>query len=201
MDSNEALKKINEIHQVIKGSNKAIFSGERMIINGVLVALIPIIEITTSYLTFGYDFGEKSGLKIALIHTIFYWGLFATVGKLSPFKKTNRIEQHPLINKAFSIGRPFLVSIIGLIIALSVIGQFQLIHPVVFVLLGLLFNLYGKFTIPAVNYIAWSYTVLGIVYAILSTEHVPHLWIYMTVYNGLSYIVMGLLLRRDQKAI
>lgn len=200
MDSNEALQKINEIHKVIESSNKAIFSGERMIVNGVLITLIPAIEIATQYLTFGYDFGAHSGLKISLVHTAFYWILFALVGKLSPFKKRSRDQQNPLIEKAFGLGKPFFVSIIGMILALSIIGQFQLIHPVTFVLLGLLFNLYGRFTIPAVTNIAWSYIILGIAYTILSQEQIPFLWIYMTTYNGLSYVMMGLLLRKEQKA-
>jgi hypothetical protein len=199
MNSNEALQKINEIHQVIEGSNKAIFSGKRMIANGVLVTLIPLIEISTQFLTFGYDFGENSGLKISLIHTVFYWALFSLLSKLPPFKKTDKNQTHPLIRKAFSLGKPFLFSIIGSIIALSVIGQFQLIHPITLILIGLLFNLYGKFTIPAVSYIAWSYIILGIAYIIMSKGQIPNLWIYVTVYNGLSYVAMGMLLSREQR--
>lgn len=200
MDSKEALLKINEIHQVIESSNKAIFSGERMIVTGVLVTLVPVVEIATQFLTFGHDFGENAGIMIALIHTAFYWLLFSMVGRFSPFKKTNPDQQHPLIAKAFSLGRPFFVSIIGMIIALSVVGQSQLIHPFVFILLGLLFNLYGRFTIDAVRYIAWSYIVLGFIYTLLTKSQIPNLWIYMTVYNGLSYVVMGLFLRKEQKA-
>ena len=199
MDSNEALLKINEIHKVIESSNKAIFSGERMIVTGAIVTIIPVIEIATQYLTFGYRFGENAGLFISIIHTIFYWALFALVGKLNPYKKTNPDEQHPLIKKAFSLGRPFFVSIIGMIIALSIVEEFQLIHPLVFILLGLLFNLYGRFTTNAMVYIAWSYIFLGFIYMILMKYQIPHLWIYMTVYNGLSYIAMGLFLRKEQK--
>jgi hypothetical protein len=200
MDTNEALLKINEIHKVIESSNRAIFSGERMIVTGALVTIIPVIEIATQFLTFGHEFGENSGIIISIIHTAFYWLLFSMVGKFSPYKKTNLNEQHPLVAKAFSLGRPFFVSIIGMIIALSVIGEFKLIHPVVFILLGLLFNLYGRFTINAMTYIAWSYIGLGFIYTLLTQYQIPNLWIYMTVYNGLSYIAMGVLLRKEQKA-
>jgi hypothetical protein len=201
MNSNEALQRINEIHKVIESSNKAIFSGERMIVTGVLVTLIPLIEIATQYLTFGHEFGEKDGLYIALIHTIFYWALFKAVGKLSPYKKAAPYEQHPLIEKAFSLGRPFFVSIMGVVFVLSFTEQYQLIHPIVFILLGLLFNLYGRFTVKAVTMIAWSYIFLGFIYALLNKQHIPHLWIYMTIYNGLSYIAMGIFLRKEKATV
>jgi len=200
MDSNEALLKINEIHKVIESSNKAIFSGERMIVTGAIVTIIPVIEVATHYFTFGHDFGENAGLIISLIHTFFYWFLFTMVGKFSPYKKTDPNQQHPLIQKAFSLSRPFFVSIMGMIVALSVTGQFQMIHPFVFILLGLLFNLYGRFTINAMTYIAWSYIVIGFIYTVLTKYQIPNLWIYMTIYNGLSYVAMGLLLRKEQKA-
>lgn len=197
MDSNEALLRINEIHKVIESSNKAIFSGERMMVTGVFVTLIPAIELITRYLTFGYDFGANAGMYIAVIHTIFYWGLFSLIGKVSPFKKSSG-QQHPLIEKAFSLARPFFVSIMGLVFVLSFIEQYQLIHPIVFVLLGLLFNLYGRFTTKAVTYIAWSYIFLGFAYALLTKMQIPNLWIYMTVYNGLSYIAMGIFLLKER---
>lgn len=198
MDQNEALLKINEIHNVIEGSNKAIFSGERMMVIGAMLLLIPVIEVASQGLSFGADFGDNAGIIIMAIHTLFYWGLFSVVGKILPFKGFKREENHPLIKKAFSLKTPFIVCIFGVMFAFAAIQQWQFIHPMVFVFLGLMFSLYGKFTIPAVSYIAYSYIGLGFVYIYLTQFHIPNLWIYMLVYNGLSYIAMGLFLRKEQ---
>lgn len=198
MDQNEALIKINEIHSVIENNNKALFSGERMIFIGALVALIPVVELSTHALTFGHHFTEDQAWQVMLIHCLFYWALFSLTGKFLPFKKADRNAQHPLIRKAFSLTKPFMLAIFCVIFALSAVGQFWLIHPMVFILLGLMFSLYGRFTIPAVSYIAYSYIILGSLYVYLNkTAEIPNLWIYMLVYNGLSYIAMGLLLRRS----
>jgi hypothetical protein len=196
MNQSEALQKINEIHSVIESNNKALFSGERLMVIGLMAALIPIIEVTTQGLTFGHQFGENAVPLIMLLHTIFYWGLFAGVIKIIPFKKTPKSEQHPLISKAFSLTRPFTIAIFGVMIALALVKQYQLIHPVVFILLGLMFSLYGRFTIPIVSYIAYSYIALGLVYIYLNQMQIPYLWMYMVVYNGLSYIAMGVFLRK-----
>ena len=200
MDHNEALKKINEIHGVIEGSNKALFSGERMMVIGAMLTLIPVVELTTDGLTFGHEFGENAAMIIMALHSLFYWGLFAAVGKMLPFKKFGREENHPLIKKAFSLKTPFIVCIFGVMFALAAVHQYQFIHPMVFVFLGLMFALYGKFTIPAVSYIAYSYIGLGFVYIYLTQFHIPNLWIYLLVYNGLSYIAMGMFLRKEQAA-
>jgi len=196
MDNQEALCKINEIHQVIEGSNQALFSGDRMIAIGIGVALIPVIEWLTHGLTFGIEFGPNRDFIIMLIHTVFYWALFGIGFRALPFKKMDRNQLHPLIRKAFSIYKPFLVGLFGLIFAFSAINQGQLIHPVVFILLGLFFSLHGRFSIPAVSYIAWSYIIIGPLYAYMTKFNIPNLWTYLTVYNGLSYVVMGLFLRR-----
>lgn len=200
MNQNEALLKINEIHNVIEGSNKAIFSGERMMLIGAMLTLIPAIEVLTQGLTFGADFGPQAGVIITAVHTVFYWVLFTLAGKLSPFKRKDHAEAHPLIKKAFSLRTPFVICIFGVIFAFAAIHQFQYIHPLVFVFLGLMFSLCGKFTIPAVSYIAYSYIGLGFVYIYLTQFQIPNLWIYMLVYNGLSYIAMGLFLRKEQAA-
>ena len=201
MEAADALAKINDIHRVIEGSNKAIFSGKRMILNGALVCLIPMIEILSDGLTFGRNFGQNTGMIMALSHTIFYWLMFSIANQLMSTKSATGNQQHPLIKKAFGIGRPVVVAIFGMVYVLSYVGEPQLIHPIVLVLLGLLFNLYGRFTIPVVNIISWSYIILGLLYGALSKIAIPNLWIYMSLYNGLTYILMGVLLKREQKEI
>jgi hypothetical protein len=198
MDNSEALKKIEEIHSVIAGSNRAILSGERMMVTGALVTLIPLIEWLTHSLTFGYAPLLNSAAAITAIHIAFYWGLFSLAGRTMPFKKLDRSKLHPLIQKAFSVSKPFTVALIGMIVAFVAIGQDQLIYPMVFILLGFLFSLYGRFSIPAVTYIAWSYILLGIAYAYLTKFHIENLAVLFGLYNGLSLVAMGLFLRRTR---
>ena len=195
METNEALKRIDEISKIIESSNRVLFSGERMMIIGIMVALIPLLEWATHYMTFGYDFGSNSTFLITLIHTVFYWALFALVGRLLPWK-VDRADMHPLIKKAFALSVPLLVAIFGVVFVFAGIGQAQLIHPVVFLLLGFLFSIYGKFSIPAVSYIAWSYIFIGLIYAYLTQFNLANAWVYFTVYNGLSYVLMGYFLRK-----
>lgn len=70
----------------------------------------------------------------------------------------------------------------------------------VFILLGFLFSLYGRFSIPAVSVIAWSYLVGGVGYAYLTKFNLEYLWIAFVLYQGLSLVVMGLFLRKEKAA-
>jgi hypothetical protein len=75
MDNSEALKKIDEIHSVIAGSNKAILSGERMMVTGAMVAMIPLIEWLTHSLTFGYAYLTKFHIENLSVFFGVYNGL------------------------------------------------------------------------------------------------------------------------------
>jgi hypothetical protein len=202
MDQQEALNKINEIHTIIESSNRGLISGERMMAMGALVTLIPALEIPTQGLTFGHPIGgESAGLVSMILHIVFYFGLFKLFSKLLPYKKENNRDQHPLIRKAFSLRGPFMVCIFGTMIVFAMIGHYEFIHPIVFVLLGLMWSLFGRFTIPMVTYIAYSYIGLGLVYLYLNQMHIPYLWAYMVAYNGISYFVMGLFLKKEQALV
>ncbi|MCC2678418.1 MAG: rane protein [Pseudobdellovibrio sp.] len=198
MDQQEALNKINEIHSIMESSNRALFSGERMMVMGALISLIPLLEISTKGLTFGY---EMNSVVVMIMHIVFYWGLFSLIGRFLPYKKKDSADLHPLIKKAFSLKFPFMVGIFGTMIAFAMVGKFELIHPVVFVLLGLMWCVFGRFSIPAVTYIAYSYIGLGLIYIYLSQMQIPYLWAYMVVYNGLSYFAMGLFLKKEQALV
>lgn len=199
MNTTEAMQKIDEINEIIQSSNKYVFSGERMIVYGLMVAFIPLIEFATKNFTFGNDYLANADFLVTVIHTGFYWTLFVGAGRLMPWR-TNKENLHPLIVKAFSVNKPLLVALFGVLFVFSAIKEYQLIHPVVFLLLGLMFSIYGRFSIPAVSYIAWSYIIGGLGYAYLTRFEIPHLWVCFTIYNGLSYIAMGYFLRGARKA-
>jgi hypothetical protein len=169
-----------------------------MIVIGVMVALIPLIEWATQGLTFGHDFGSKAGPIITIVHILFYWGTFSLVGRLLPFKRADRTSLHPLIGKAFSVYRPIMVSMIGVSIALSVIEQYALIYPMILLLLGIIYSIYGRFSIPQISYIAWAYIAAALSYIYLSPNESSHLWMFFTTFQGLSLILMGLFLNRAE---
>ncbi len=203
METKEALKKIEEINAVIQSSNKALFSGRHMALYGVMLLLIPVIGHTTDWLTFGHDFGSYETAYTSIANTLFYWGLANIIGMFVPrsdLYKSRKQTLHPLIGKAFSITRPIVFAIIGVVLVLSFTNQTEYIYPVVLILLGLMFSMFGKFSIPAVSYVAWSLIACGLLHFYLIPNRIPHLGMYFLAYNGLAYLMMGFLLTKEEKA-
>jgi len=202
MNNQEALKKIEEINSVIQASNKAIFSGRHMMLYGFIVLVSPIIGTATQWLTFGHDFGEYESIYTSIANTILYWGMAILIGRRIPRSqgsKENPRAAHPLVAKAFSISKPIMFAIAGVICVFSLTGQGAMIYPIILILLGLLFSIYGKFSIPQVSYIAWSYIACGLLHAYLNHFDIPYLSFYFMAYNGLTYIVMGHYLSQGDK--
>ncbi len=203
MEAQEALRKIEEINAVIQSSNKALFSGKHMALYGVMLLLIPLIGGTTQWLTFGHEFGEYQTVYTSLANIFFYWSLAVLIGRMVPrsnYYRKSRATLHPLIQKAFSLTKPIVFSIIGVVIVLSITNHSEFIYPVVLILLGLMFSILGKFSIPSVSYIAWSYIFCGLLHFYLIQFKIPYLGFYFLAYNGLSYILMGFLLSKEEKA-
>ena len=206
MDKEQALKQIEEMSRLISASNRYLFCGPQMMFYGVLVMLIPVIEKYSVYLTFGYDFnkfGMWSPYVVCVIHIVFYWTLFSMFGKIvvQKFGSKNKLELHPLIHKAFRLYKPIVFSIFGIILMLAPMGEpGRFILPFVLILVGILFNLYGRFSLKIVSWISWSYIFLGLVYGHLTQyEAARNMWMFITTYWGLSYIVMGYYLHKETR--
>ena len=201
MEKQDALKKIEEINSIIKSSNKALFSGRHMMLYGLIVLSIPLVGYFTKWLTFGHDFGTFNSSYLAIANTAFFWGLSSFLGKIIPRSEAYAKQTiHPLIEKSFSITRPIVFSIIGSVVILSITNQAQLIYPFVLILLGLMFSIYGKFSIRVVSLFAWSYIFCGLLHLYLLKFDIPFLSFYFLVYNGASYIAMGFLLDKEEKS-
>jgi len=69
----------------------------------------------------------------------------------------------------------------------------------VFILLGLLFSIVGKYTVPAMVYTAWSYIAAGLLFFYLRGFELPNLDLYFLAYHGLTFLVMGYFLLRKEK--
>jgi hypothetical protein len=105
-----------------------------------------------------------------------------------------------LLVEAFVIHRPILISILGVIFVLIYLGQRNLMYPMVYILLGILFNLYGRFATKTVFYVSWSYIILGLAYVALTSLNFQYLWVIFTTYMGLTYILMGIDLKNRSEA-
>jgi len=203
MNAQEAAEKIDEMNTIIQSSNKILFSGKLMVSLGVLIFTFPLIGYYTQWLTFGHDFGPLEGIYLPVANAFFFWGLSLAVSFFfNRFKEVGiaREPAHPLIRKAFSILGPVCFSIAGIIIVFSLAGLWKYIYPMIFIILGLLFSIYGKFTVPAMVYIAWSYVFAGLLFIYLRKYDIPFLDLYFMAYHGLSYVAMGFFLMRKEKA-
>lgn len=196
----EAMKQIAEIHKVIEGGNKAVFSGPRMMAIGALVVLIPVIEWATGSLTFGVNALRGSVPVVIIVHAVFYWALFTLALKFLSAGKADTATFHPLINKAFRVKRPFMFALFGMIFALASSGHARLIQPVVLILLGFLFSVFGSFSIPVMSYIAWSYLAAGVLLTYLTQFDIPYLTLGFALFNGVSLVVLGYCLRKEQES-
>lgn len=199
MNNQEALQTIDEISRILQSSNRALFSGRHLMLYGLVVLFVPIIGYLTQWLTFDHDFGRYHGVYIAVANSVFYMMLTKMLKSFVPRTEASKGEEHPLIRQAFSATRPILGAIIAAIFSLAAIGQPQFIYPVVLLLLGVMFSIYGRFTIPAISLFAWSFIAAGAVHLLLLPKEIPYLSFYFLAYNGLAYIVMGMLINRAER--
>jgi len=202
METQEALKKIEEINAVIQSSNKAVFSGRPMILAGILALVaMPTVNLTNGF-TFGHDFGVYQDGYSAFVSIIFFYTLAYILSKFIPGTSfsSRKKSLHPTIRKAFGISQHIGITILGVVGVLSLTNQTELIYPLVLILIGLMFTIYGSFSNKQITIIAWSYIFCGLLHLYLNQYHIPQLGMYFLIYNGLSYIYMGVILLKEEKA-
>jgi len=190
----EALAQLEEITRIIESTNQLFFPGKRLIIYGIAILLIPLIELPTKYLTFGNTVFSFFYLGVALAHVLFYFAYFSIIKLIATrtFEKVNRGNAHPLLQRALAIHKTIVTIIALVVIVLTPLGYAALVAPLVYVLLGILFDVYGRFAGRVVRLFAWSYIILGFIFAILIQSHdIVRLWIVFNTYLGTSFIVMG----------
>jgi len=201
MKPSEALEKIEEINAIVKSSNRILFSGKLLMAIGGLCLAIPLIGWGTQWLTFGHDFGSNADLYIPLANAIFFSGLFALIMTYFRGKRAeDRQATHPLVGRAFSVWRQFLVAFVGLAVVFAVTGQIKYLYPVNYILIGLLYSTYGKFAQPAVSLFAWSYILGGLLCFWLASFLDPRLYDFMLAYQGLSFLALGGYLLKKEKS-
>ena len=195
MQNKELKQHIQYISEALEASNQAFFSGLHMILAGIGILFIPLIEWVFLYVLnfkLWQHYTQIPTVNITL-HFLFYWFMFYLIHRFADYitgQKTVLIG-HPLIQKAFDVHKPIVYSILGIVIVFLAMDYGQLIFPMVFILLGIMLNLYGSFSTKVIYYTSWSFILVGLVGVLISKVDVNYLWMIGTSYLGLSYMVMG----------
>jgi len=197
LNKETALRQIDDIYNIIQNNLKAVISGPLMIATGLGIMVIPAFEWLFSYTldpflsTFAYH-----AMVAFLLRTAFYWTSFYSLSKY--FDLRNR--KNPLIEKIFNgIGKFFPMVALSTAAALAFAGHASLISPIILILVGCLFLFFGQFSLPVVRLNAYNLIIAGIAGILLTTLNIPHLWMYLVIYEGLSFVIMGLALNRLNK--
>ncbi len=187
----EALAQINLMQQVIQGNTKLLFSGRKTIVIGIILCLVPIFELGFSHLPDSLNLW----LQI-IIRVVFYYLISLLAVKLTQRKQTAKHQLPPILQKSFELHSTILKTIALLDIALALGGYTDLILPLNLILIGLLYNLFARFTLKLLSYISWSYIILGLVSIALNNYIGSNTWIFELYYLGITYIIMGVILER-----
>jgi len=195
---NAAIQQIDEIYSILKGNLRTALSSSLMMATGVCIMLIPLIELAFDNTIDIYLINTTAYAStiIFAIRTLFYWTLFGSVGRY--FKKQSA-HNNILRSQLFQIIRWFPIIPIATGAALGATGNGDLATPIVLILIGTLFIFFGQFSSKIVSTVAWSIVIAGIIGICLSSYAIAHLWVYMLLYLGFSFIMMGHILRYEQK--
>lgn len=191
----EALAQIELMHQLVSGNDKLFFSGRKIIVIGVILCLVvPCESVFTPLLA-----GINSPLQI-LVRIAFYWALSWLGIRLFAKKNVSNVNLTPTLQSVLTLHNVILQILILLDIALEIGGFSDLILSFNFILLGLLFNLFGRFTFKVLIGVAWSYIVLGLASLALHQFLPDWSWIAELYYLGISYVAMGVFIEYRKNA-
>lgn len=193
-----ALRQIDDIYAILQENLKAILSGTLMIAVGIGVMMIPLFELLfdATLNPALANFGQGAPALIFIAHTAFYWTFFTFISR---YFDDTRSKNNPLIHKVFAVGKALPCIALPVAASLAQTGNNDLIAPFVLVLVGCFFAFYGQFTDAIVSYIAGSLITAGVIGILLIPYDIPHLWMYLVCYEGLAFVIMGLVLARLQK--
>lgn len=183
MDKAEALKTIENMQLIIKSNNRAFVSPKQMFIVGIGLLLVPVIEFLLSMTPLDsmiYDSLGVVGNSLSRI-LVYGFGFYFMARKFNDQKNPT----HPLISKAFSIESAFAFSCLAIGLGLGLSGHPSLVYPFIFVLLGMFYNLLGKFINKSFIWVSWAFLVMGPLYMYLTKFELKSLWMYFMAVHGL----------------
>lgn len=200
MNERESLvRQIDAINDVIRGNLKTAISGSMLIAIGLGLVGLPFIELGFNYFIDPVlkQYTPFSAVVGFVIRSVFYWIFFTQLASL--FKQEMIQEKYVLLAKVFSFCTWFPLIPLAVGGLLGFIGYAELATPIVLVLIGSLYIFLGQFT-PFLVYANGCFNVcLGLVGIIASSYSVPNLWAYLVATQGLSFVITGLLLQKEQR--
>ncbi len=199
----QALEQIKHITQTIEADNKIQFPAIRFIAYGIGILIVPGIEYGTNLLTFGFEWGDSKIQYLAVSHVIFYFFYFQAIRLIlrAVGLDINELDgAHLLIRKALSLHLPLVAAIAGLVVLLPVIGQVHLAYPIVYILFGILLNIYGHFVSRMVMRVSWYLIGVGFIYVYVSKYQNTEVWIIFNSILGLLFIYLGVMHKLRERA-
>jgi hypothetical protein len=192
-----ALAQINNIFSILEQNFKTALSGSLMIATGVGIMLIPLCELlfakTIDPVLSGLVGSCMSSSVIFGLRTLFYWTCFSLIGR----RYASDAGQNALIKKIFDgIGKPFPIIAVTTAASMACAGYSAIIAPMMLLLVGILFFFFAQFTATLVRYHAFNLIIAGIAGIWLSLLHLPFLWMLLVIYQGCSFVVMGIMLNK-----
>lgn len=203
MSKEEALGKLEEIGNVIRSSNRFIFSGGATIGYGIGFLILFVINFMITKLSLVIVLSNYVDPK--LIYAVFslfgflvvyFFGFI--VNKVYPTKCL--AVPHPIIVRAFSIWKPLMVSIVGVAYLLSTGGYTDIVFPICLLLMGVGYNLIGRFSLYVIERVSWLYIIVALFIIMIGEKNLfvssQHIFF---VLSGVTYIYMGIALNRQFK--
>lgn len=193
MDKNQATQQLNDIYSIIEGNLKTIIPWQSMFFTGIGIMCIPVMEyLLSTFVDPRYGYTDQKAV-IFLLRTAFYWTLFSSIAR-----RTKKPKKNLLLEKVFSISYVFPIIPVATAAALAYSGYSDLISPMVLILVGCLFALYSQFSSGTMRIAAWANILGGIIGILLAPCFGNHLWRYLVCYQGLTMVIMGIILRYTQ---
>ena len=105
---------------------------------------------------------------------------------------------HPAIKRAWGLNDLFPIIPVATGGMLALVGHKELATPMVLILVGLFWGLIGRFTSRVITGLAVVNIIVGIGSIYLTTLAIQNLWMYLLVFQGISCLVAGIMLRAQQ---
>ncbi len=193
---NHAVEKIDEIYQVIQKNFLVMLPGKLLIAIGTAIMTIPFFELLLSW--YIDPLLISAGITspfIFVLRTLFYWTSFALLSKC--FDRQDAI--HPAIKKAWGLNNLFPIVPVATAGMLALTGNTELIMPIVLIFVGCFLAQIGRFAGSIITLLACTLITVGIGSIYLTTLAIPHLWMYLLIFQGIMSIIAGCALQTQQQ--
>ncbi|ACD30896.1 hypothetical protein [Francisella tularensis] len=199
-DYQSLTEQINNIENTLKASGRYVFNSKKLIVAGVMFLLIPIIQYLIN-ISFWKNSFINNHIEIGIfINIVFYIVFFKLVFRIT--RSSKKYRYHPSINsyvkKAIDLHDVILKTMFTTIIVLPICGYGNLAFPFVYILLGLIYNLFGRFSLDIIRKISISYILIGIISIFFVKNYSNIYWQFMLIYLGITYIFMGKILEKNR---